>query len=75
MFEPGAEMSGLIPPKMDGPFELKEEIAFVFVVDPIPRTPDAESAGLLAVLQPGPEFPLEKSGMIPPRCHAEMTSF
>jgi hypothetical protein len=73
MLEPGAEMSGLIPPKMDGPLELKEERALALVVEPIPRTPEAESAGELAVLQAGPEFPLEKSGMMLAACHPETT--
>ena len=73
MLEPGAEMSGLMVPWMDGPLELKEERALVLVVEPIPRTPAVESAGLLAVLQAEPEFPLEKSGMMPAVCHPWMT--
>jgi hypothetical protein len=73
MEDPGAEMSGLMVPWMDGPRELKEERALVLVVEPIPRTPAVESAGELAVLQEDPEFPLENNGMIPAACHPAMT--
>jgi hypothetical protein len=55
---------------MVGPLEEKEERALALVVEPIPRTPAVESAGLLAVLQPDPELPLENKGMMPAECHA-----
>jgi len=63
MDEPGAEMSGLMAPLYAGPLELNEEMALVLVVEPTAMTPDVESAGELAVLQAGPELPLENSGI------------
>jgi len=62
--DPGAEMSGLRVPRVDGPRLEKEEMPSALVVDPTPITLVA-SPGELAVPQAGPEFPWEKSGMMP----------
>ena len=62
--DPGAEMSGFILPSVVGPTELKPDKASSTVVEPTPMTL-SKSPGELAVLQLGPEFPMEKSVMIP----------
>ncbi len=57
---------------MVGPTEENEEMPSSIVVEPTPITPTL-SPGELAVLQEGPEFPMEKSGMIFAVCRAAMT--
>src|SRR3989442_542168 len=70
--DPGAAISGFILPSLVGPTEEKLEMASSMVVDPTPIT--FWSPGELAVLQDGPELPMENNGMIPAACHASMTS-
>jgi len=70
--EPGAEISGFILPSSVGPTEEKLEMASVFMVEPTPMT--FWSPGELAVLQAGPEFPMENRGMILAACHASITA-
>ena len=73
MSSPGAVTSGLVlRPFIVTPRDEKGEHVFVLLIEPTPITL-AESPGELAVPQPGPEFPIEKTGIIPAAVHAEMT--
>jgi len=68
-------LPGLICPKKDGPMLLKNEICSDEVVDPTATTLVLEeSAGDPTVEQEDPEFPFEKTPMIPASLQTATTS-